>query len=186
MRAVPFAFVSLVSLVSLAACTPAAMSSGDPSTMRGGAGSASALVRDAGGRQLGTLTVAEMPGGLHTTGTLSGLPAGTHGIHLHAVGRCEPPFTTAGPHWNPTTRLHGFENPQGHHLGDMPNIVARADGSATVDVMTRGGTLRGAAAAMDADGLSVVVHASPDDYRTDPSGSSGARIACGEVRAAMP
>ena len=184
MRALPFV---IASLAAAAACTPAAAgSSNDPAAMRGAPGAASATVRDASGRDLGTLTVMEMGGGLHLSGTLGSLPAGTHGIHLHAVGRCEPPFTTAGPHWNPTSRLHGFDNPQGPHHGDMPNIVAGSDGRATVNVMTRGGSLRGGDAALDADGLSVVVHAAADDYRTDPSGNSGARIACGEVRGSMP
>jgi len=182
MRAVPFASLSLI---TFAACTATPMPAGDRTPMGGGA-TASALVRDATGRDLGTLAVMDMPGGLHVTGTLRGLPAGTHGIHLHAIGRCEAPFTSAGPHWNPTGRLHGFENPQGAHAGDMPNIAAGTDGSVRVDVMTRGGTLRGADAAMDADGLAVVIHASADDHRTDPSGNSGGRIACGEARAAMP
>lgn len=183
MRAVPLAAVALL---SLAACTPAPATSGGPAVMSGAmgasAGNASATVRDAGGRQLGTLTVMEMGGGLHLTGRLTGLPAGTHGIHLHAVGRCEAPFTSAGPHWNPASRRHGFENPEGPHAGDMPNIVAAPDGSAPVNVMTRGGTLRGESGALDADGLSVVVHAAADDYRTDPSGNSGDRIACGVIR----
>lgn len=178
MRTVPFATLSLL---SLAACMATPMPAGGP-----GGAMASAVVRDAAGQDLGTLSVMEMGNGLHVTGTLRGLPAGAHGIHLHAVGRCEAPFTSAGPHWNPAARLHGFENPQGAHAGDMPNITANADGLARVDVTTRGGTLRGADAAMDADGLAVVVHASADDYRTDPSGNSGGRIACGEVRPAMP
>lgn len=182
MRAPTFATLSLI---AFAACTATPLPGSDPAAMRGGA-MASTSVRDVTGRDLGTLTVMEMPGGLHLTGTLRGMPAGTHGIHLHAVGRCEAPFTSAGPHWNPTARMHGFENPLGAHAGDMPNIMATADGSARVDVMTRGGTLRGPDAALDADGLAVVVHASADDYRTDPSGNSGGRIACGEVRAASP
>ena len=181
------ALLTVITLVSLAAaCSPTGMSSGDPAAMRSRGAAASATVRDATGRTLGTLSVMEMNGGLHTTGMLGGLPAGTHGIHLHAVGRCEPPFTTAGAHWNPTSRMHGFENPQGAHLGDMPNVIVGTDGTVRVDLMTRGGSLRGADAAMDGDGLSVVVHAAADDYRTDPSGNSGDRIACGEVRAATP
>jgi superoxide dismutase, Cu-Zn family len=139
-------------------------------------------MRDAAGRDLGTLTLANTAGGLLLTGTLSALPAGAHGIHVHAVGRCEPPFDSAGPHWNPANRQHGTANPGGPHLGDMPNITAAPDGSATVSVTTPGGTLRGSDAVMDADGASVVIHARSDDYRTDPSGNSGARIACGVVR----
>ena len=112
--------------------------------------------------------------------TVSGLPAGVHGIHLHAVGKCEAPaFTSAGGHLNPTGRQHGHLNPAGSHLGDLPNITARADGTGELTQ-----TLRGTAAALrnqlfDSDGTAIVVHATADDYRTDPSGNSGARIACG-------
>ena len=141
-------------------------------------------MRDAAGRELGTLTLAPHMGGLMLTGRVQGLPPGTHGIHLHAAGRCEPPFESAGAHWNPTDRRHGTQNPAGPHLGDMPNVVVASDGSATVNVMTAGGTLGGDDALMDGDGASVVIHAGADDYRTDPSGNSGARIACGVVTAA--
>jgi superoxide dismutase, Cu-Zn family len=139
-------------------------------------------MRDATGRDLGTLTLANTTGGLMLSGALHGLPPGTHGIHLHTTGRCEPPFTTAGGHWNPMGRMHGTQNPQGPHLGDMPNIVVSSDGIAAVSVTTPGGTLLGTDALLDADGAAVVIHESADDYRTDPSGNSGARIACGVVR----
>lgn len=139
-------------------------------------------IRDAAGRELGTLRLAPHMGGLMLTGRVQGLPAGAHGIHLHETGRCEPPFESAGGHWNPTSRRHGTQNPDGPHLGDMPNLVVAGDGSATVSVMTPGGTLRDAAGLLDGDGAAVVIHAAADDYRTDPSGSSGDRIACGVVR----
>jgi superoxide dismutase, Cu-Zn family len=139
-------------------------------------------MRDAAGRDLGTLTLAPHMGGLMISGRMHDLPPGTHGIHLHQTGRCEPPFESAGGHWNPTNRRHGTQNPEGPHLGDMPNLVVASDGSVTVSVMTPGGTLSGADALLDGDGASVVVHAAADDYRTDPSGNSGARIACGVVR----
>jgi superoxide dismutase, Cu-Zn family len=138
-------------------------------------------MRDAAGRELGTLTLATQQGGLMLTGRLQGLPPGTHGIHLHQTGRCEPPFQSAGAHWNPMNRRHGTLNPEGPHLGDMPNLVVAGDGSATVSVMTSGGTLSGAGALLDGDGAAVVIHAGADDYRTDPSGNSGDRIACGVV-----
>ena len=138
-------------------------------------------MRDASGRQLGTLQLAAHEGGLMLTGRLQGLPPGAHGIHLHAVGRCEPPFESAGGHWNPTSRQHGTQNPAGPHLGDMPNLVVADDGSATVSVMSPGGTLAGDGGLLDGDGASVVIHARADDYRTDPSGNSGERIACGVV-----
>lgn len=140
-------------------------------------------MRDVMGRDLGTLTLSNTTGGLMLTGVVRGLPPGTHGIHVHATGRCEAPFASAGAHWNPTGRMHGTQNAQGPHLGDMPNVVVGPDSSATVNVMTSGGTLRGTDRLLDADGAAVVIHAVADDYRTDPSGNSGSRVACGVVRA---
>ena len=138
-------------------------------------------MRDAAGRDLGTLTISNTNGGLHLTGDLTGLPAGVHGIHVHTTGRCEPPFETAGGHWNPAHRQHGSLNPNGPHAGDMPNITVSPSGSVAVSVMTVAGTLHGTDGLMDADGAAVVIHAGTDDLRTDPSGNSGARIACGVV-----
>lgn len=143
---------------------------------------AGATVHDASGRMLGMLTIVETGGHLTMVGTLRGLPPGSHGIHLHAVGRCDAPgFTTAGGHWNPGARQHGFENPLGSHMGDMRNVVVGDDSIGTVNASTMSGVLRGDGGAMDADGLAIVVHAMTDDYRTEPSGNSGARIACGVV-----
>lgn len=143
---------------------------------------ATAVVRDAAGNELGTVTLTDSPQGIALSGTLRGLPPSEHGIHIHTVGACEAPFESAGPHWNPTTRQHGTENPMGPHFGDLPNLVVGADSTATVQGVTPGGTLRGENALLDADGASVVVHAGKDDYKTDPSGNSGARIACGVIQ----
>ena len=101
-----------------------------------------------------------------------GLEPGVHGIHLHAAGRCDgPDFKSAGPHWNPAGRQHGHDNPQGAHLGDLPNLTAGADGKAMASFTVAGDM-------DDADGTSLVIHAKPDDNKTDPSGNSGDRIAC--------
>ena len=144
-----------------------------------GAGTgASAEMRDSAGKALGTITLAGQQGGISVQGHLTGLPAGEHGIHVHAVGQCAPPFESAGPHWNPAQKQHGTQNPRGPHMGDMPNVTAGQDGSVHVALTTSGGTLD---SLLDADGASVVVHATADDYKTDPSGNSGARIACGVV-----
>jgi Cu-Zn family superoxide dismutase len=112
----------------------------------------------------------------------AGLAPGTYGVHLHAVGRCDPPaFASAGPHWNPTSRQHGKDNPMGRHMGDLPNLVVGADGRGSYEYAIADATLAGpsADALLDADGAAMVIHAQADDYRTDPSGNSGARIACG-------
>jgi Cu-Zn family superoxide dismutase len=138
-------------------------------------------MRDSAGRNLGTLTLTETAQGITVTGELTGLRPGAHGIHIHMVGQCQPPFESAGPHWNPTNRQHGLQNPQGPHFGDLPTLTAGADSAYSVRATTAGGTLRGTNALMDTDGASVVIHANADDDRTDPSGNSGARIACGVI-----
>ena len=140
-------------------------------------------MRDSAGRDLGTLTVAESSGMLAVSGTLRGLPPGTHGIHFHMTGSCEPPFESAGGHWNPTSKQHGVDNPNGPHAGDLRNIEVGADSTANVQTSAPGGTLRGDTGLMDADGAAIIVHAAADDNKTDPSGNSGARIACGRVGA---
>lgn len=166
--------------------TAAAMRTDSGAMSGAGGASASAPIKDASGRDLGTLTVSESGGMLMLMGSLKGLPPGEHGIHLHAKGVCDAPkFEGAGPHWNPTNKKHGTENPDGPHMGDALNITVGADSSATVHVMTpAGGMLMGANGVMDTDGAAIVVHATRDDYRTDPSGNSGGRIACGIAKGA--
>lgn len=114
---------------------------------------------------------------------VSGLPAGVHGIHIHTVGKCEgPAFATAGGHLNPSGHQHGKDNPAGSHLGDLPNITIDGHGNGELaQTLTLDATTLRAQLA-DADGTAVVVHADPDDYRTDPSGNSGARIACAVLK----
>ncbi len=140
-----------------------------------------AVVRDANNRELGELVISETAEGLRVTGRLVGLPPGDRALHLHTVGQCEAPFTTAGPHWNPTNKQHGRDNPAGSHHGDLLNVTIAADSSVTIDQVTMGGTLRGEGGLLDADGASVVIHGGKDDYKTDPAGNAGDRIACGVV-----
>lgn len=143
---------------------------------------ASIQVKSSTGRDLGTLTVTEVTDALSFAGTLRGLPPGVHGVHVHMVGSCEgPAFTSAGAHWNPTDKMHGTDNPQGPHLGDLNNLTVAADSTVTVQITTHEGAR--AKALMDSDGASVVVHAAADDNHTDPSGNSGDRIACGVISA---
>lgn len=149
-------------------------------TMRGGA--LRVTMRDATGRDLGTLTVAESGDGVTIAGTLRGIAPGAHAIHVHTTGRCDAPtFESAGAHWNPTDRAHGTANPRGPHLGDLPNLTVGADGAVAVEARTPGGTLAGATALRDGDGAALVIHAKRDDYRTDPAGDAGDRVACGVI-----
>ncbi|MEO6388745.1 MAG: superoxide dismutase family protein [Croceibacterium sp.] len=109
-----------------------------------------------------------------------GMTPGIHGVHLHMVGSCEAPdFTSAGGHLNPGMMQHGIENPSGSHLGDLPNLTVGSSGAGTVSATLQGTSADDLAKIFDSDGTAVVVHAGPDDYRTDPSGNSGGRIACG-------
>lgn len=109
---------------------------------------------------------------------------GEHGIHLHQVGRCTPDFAVAGEHVNPMLAKHGLENPNGPHAGDLPNIVIDEQGNAQYEGMSNLLTLgTGENALLAADGSSLMIHANPDDQITDPSGRSGARIACGVLSA---
>ncbi|MBA3496221.1 MAG: superoxide dismutase family protein [Gemmatimonadales bacterium] len=144
---------------------------------------ASASMRSAAGRNLGQLLLTAGQQGITIRGRLTGLPGGVHAIHLHAAGRCDPPkFESAGDHWNPTNRQHGTESAQGPHLGDLPNLDVSQDGSVAVQAAIPGVTLRGGdTQVLDGDGAAVVVHARPDDYKSQPSGDAGDRIACGVV-----
>lgn len=164
--------------LALAACSKDEMATGTP--VAGGA-SAVAMLRTAGGAEVGRATATEVAGGVRFTIDASGMPAGTRGAHVHMTGRCDAPdFATAGPHWNPTAAKHGTMNPQGPHQGDLPNLVIGSDGRGTVGATVPGATM---AALLDADGAAMVVHAQADDLRTDPSGNSGVRVACGVFQA---
>ncbi len=164
-----------VAIVGLLVCAPAVAAQG--------VGGASAIMRDANGQQIGTATLAESGGSMRVTVTARNLPPGRHGIHLHTAGLCEgPAFTSAGAHFNPTNRMHGLNNPQGSHAGDLAELVAAANGTANYSTTNAMVTLgAGANSLFDADGTALVIHADPDDQTTDPTGNSGGRIACGVV-----
>lgn len=110
----------------------------------------------------------------------AGLAEGSKGTHLHMVGKCDAPdFASAGGHLNPAGHQHGSANPAGSHLGDLPNIVIGSAGAGTLSATLPGTRDEALAAIFDADGTAVMIHAGPDDYKTDPSGNSGSRVACG-------
>ena len=139
-----------------------------------------ALVNSAG-QSIGTVRAWQTAGGVSFHIAASDLPHGLHGIHVHSVGRCDPPeFTSAGPHWNPAGKKHGLNNPSGPHAGDLPNVDVAANGVLEATVTLPGATMAGL---LDADGSAVVIHAAADDYLTDPSGNSGVRIACAVITA---
>ena len=137
----------------------------------------------ADGKPLGSVTVTDDVGGLMLAVSATGMPAGKHGIHLHEKGLCEgPKFESAGSHWNPQSKQHGRDNPAGAHAGDLANLTVAANGTATVSIPIAGAMMSsGTMMLADADGTALVIHAKPDDYRTDPSGDSGDRIACAVI-----
>lgn len=144
--------------------------------LRGGR-TAVAMLKTAVGAEVGRATVREVVGGLRFTIDAHGLDAGLHGAHIHMTGRCDAPdFMSAGTHWNPTGAQHGAMNARGPHQGDLPNLLIGSDGRGTLGVVVPGASLDGV---LDADGSAVVIHAKADDLTTDPSGNSGARLACG-------
>jgi Cu-Zn family superoxide dismutase len=144
---------------------------------------ATAEVRTAAGAVVGTASLTEVSGGVRIVLEAKGLPPGAHGVHLHDIGRCDPPgFESAGGHVNPDGKSHGLLNPAGPHAGDLPNLTVGADGSGRFETMnTRIALAAGPSSILDADGSALVIHGNPDDFTTDPAGGSGARIACGVV-----
>lgn len=149
---------------------------------------ASAEIKNAKGQAVGTASFTEVPGGVRILVEVKGLPPGPKGVHLHEAGKCDPPeFTTAGSHFNPEKKQHGTMNPQGAHAGDLPNIVVDASGSGRLETTTNRITLgAGTSSLFDADGSAIVVHAAADDFKTDPTGNSGGRIACGVIAKKSP
>lgn len=173
------AFMPILMIVPVAACA-ASPSASQAAPGTPAAGTLAAPLVDASGATIGEVRLGEAAGGVRLTVQARSLPPGVHGFHIHAVGKCEvPEFTTAGAHWNPGQHQHGHHNPQGAHAGDLPNLTVGADGTVAFDQVVSGIALKGGAAPMlDADGAAVVIHAAADDEKTDPSGNSGARIAC--------
>ncbi|HEX4744208.1 MAG TPA: superoxide dismutase family protein [Candidatus Limnocylindria bacterium] len=143
---------------------------------------------DKDGKAVGSLTLAEDRLGVRVELRVTNLPEGDHGVHIHAFARCEPPdFASAGGHYNPLGKVHGKLSTGGPHAGDLGNIAVKKDGTGFLAFTTPHLNLApGAATNPAAGGLAVVVHAGPDDEKSDPAGNSGARIACGLIKLLPP
>lgn len=145
--------------------------------------SARAILKDASGKTVGDINLTQVTDGVLIKLDAKGLPPGEHAFHVHAVGKCEPPFNSAGGHFNPGDKKHGMMAKDGHHAGDMPNLVVPSSGDLTVEVVNTAVTLEKNKpnSLYHPNGTAFVVHASPDDYKTDPTGNAGGRIACAVV-----
>jgi Cu-Zn family superoxide dismutase len=163
-------------------CAPTAAPRAGPAAIT--APTARADVRNVLGESKATVTASQLGDTIRVRVEAMGMPRGTYAAHVHAIGLCNPPdFTSAGPHWNPTGAQHGKNNPAGMHKGDLPNLTVGPDGRGSMEYAIPASMLVGGPnALLDADGAAVVIHAQADDYRTDPAGNAGARMACGVFR----
>ena len=136
------------------------------------------------GEKAGTATITRSGAGVKIVINVMNLPPGVHTLHIHTVGKCDPPdFMSAGGHFNPTMKQHGKDNPQGPHAGDLPNFTVAPNGKAKATVMNPNVTLgTGANSLFNTGGTALMIHAMPDDYKTDPTGNAGTRLACGVVQ----
>jgi len=169
----------IICLIASSAGASAVQSAGESP-----ARTASATLKDARGQRVGQVTLRETPNGVLLHVELESVEPGVRALHIHDIGRCDgPSFQSAGPHFNPQRRAHGFLASPGPHAGDLPNLYVPETGTSSVDVLAPGGSLTGGQAPtlLDGNGAAVVLHAGADDYKSDPAGSAGDRVACGVI-----
>jgi len=166
-----FAYLSLASFLVLLALTQVS------------AAKTTVELKDAQGKSVGQAIIWDQGTGIALDLHLHDLSPGEHAVHFHQAPKCEgPDFKSAGGHFNPEGKKHGFDNPEGHHAGDMKNFMVGADGKASNVHLENGDvTLKDGPHSLLSNGAAIVIHAKADDYKTDPSGNSGDRIACGVI-----
>jgi superoxide dismutase, Cu-Zn family len=169
--------IGVLRLISVAVA--AFTATGNPAVAQ----TANAALKSADGTDVGTAVLTQTPNGVLVRLDIKGLPPGEHAFHVHGVGKCEPPFTSAGGHFNPGGKKHGVLVSEGHHAGDMPNLHIPASGELTIELVNSAITLdKGKPnSVFHPDGTALVIHAGKDDYKTDPTGDAGGRIACGVI-----
>jgi len=167
------------SIVCCAALIAASFSLASPAVAQ----SAKATLKDQKGAEVGTVDLTQTPAGVMLRLSLKGLPGGERAFHIHAAGRCEPPFTTAGGHFNPAGQKHGLLVGPGH-AGDMPNLHVPDNGVFVIEILNAAVTLEKGKpnSLFQSGGTSIVIHAGKDDYKSDPAGNAGDRIACGVIQ----
>ncbi len=168
-------FTMAISLASLAHLSTPAMAHSSY---------AKATLQSPSGEGRGIVWVKQTDKGLKLVADITGVPAGTHAIHIHEAGTCSPDFSAAGGHYNPANKEHGLLNPKGAHVGDFPNFLMPAEGRARFAYYPGvTGKIEGSRyKMMDSDGAAIVIHRGADDYLTDPAGAAGDRIACGVLK----
>lgn len=187
---------SVLSALSLLAVWPIQAQVGQPVVPRVATSGAAATLVDVKGKPGGRATLTQTAAGVELVINVESQTPGEHGVHVHMTGRCEPgpdasgntiAFGAAGGHFDPGgSKKHAGPGhpPEAGHAGDMPNIAVAADGTGTLRFTHPDATLD--AGPRSVLGKALVMHASPDDYRTDPAGNSGPRVLCGVIESARP
>jgi superoxide dismutase, Cu-Zn family len=147
---------------------------------------ASAEIKTRDGKDLGKIRIIETTAGVLIRVKLKGLVPGAHGFQITDKGKCEGDFESAGGIYNPLGAKHGYLNAEGPMAGDLPNLIVPANGEIEIDLASAFVTLNKESedSLLDNDGAAFVIHQNADDYKSDPSGNAGPRIACGVISAA--